>query len=171
MRPTGGRHLRGTKVIRRGVLQVEASQAKILDACREEDRGHETPCWVWAGPVNSDGYGIVSVGPRGGRLFTLPHRWAYAVFVGPIPAGLVPDHLCRTPACCNPEHLELVTQRQNVMRGDTIPARNLAKTACPQGHPYDETNTYVTRAGHRQCMTCRKQAQRRRRSNQMRSAA
>jgi hypothetical protein len=72
-------------------------------------------CWLFAlgGPR---GYGYLSVGGRGGRR-VLAHRFSYELHVGPVPEGLVLDHLCRVRRCVNPRHLEPVTQRENVFRG------------------------------------------------------
>lgn len=106
-------------------------------------------CWLWTAS-NSNGYGLFSLG---GRLCPA-HRVSYSALVGPISAGLQLDHLCRTPACVNPEHLEPVTPRVNTLRGRTLPAANAAKTSCPQGHAYDAENTYMTSAGTRQCKEC-----------------
>lgn len=120
-----------------------------------------TGCWLWTACVNADGYGKF----RHEGQSCLAHRVAYEHFVGPIPAGLHLDHVkargCTTTSCVAPAHLEPVTCRENLLRGDTLPARNLAKSHCPQNHPYDEVNTYVTRTGMRQCHTCRAAAKRR----------
>ena len=104
-------------------------------------------CWLWAGAI-SNGYGHFWA--EGG--YWLAHRYAYLLKHGFLPPNL--DHLCRVRNCVNTEHLEPVTRGENVLRGDTIPARNLRKTHCPQGHPYDEENTYRHR-GKRQCQLCR----------------
>lgn len=90
----------------------------------------------------------------------LVHRLAYAWLVGQIPAGLTLDHLCRNTVCVNPLHLEPVTHRVNVLRGQSGVAANARKTGCPQGHPFDEINTYHYR-GQRHCRTCRAEANRR----------
>jgi hypothetical protein len=81
------------------------------------------------------------------------HRAFYEHFIGPIPDGHVPDHLCRNTWCCNPNHLEPVTQRENILRGDGIASRNAAKTHCPQGHPYSTENTNGYN-GYRACRIC-----------------
>ncbi len=115
-------------------------------------------CWLWTA-ATAHGYGRFFFG---GRL-TPAHRVAYEMLVGPIPDGLHLDHLCRTPACVNPAHLEPVTQRENTLRGEAPPAIHAAVTHCPSGHPYDQANTYRDRNGWRQCRTCRTQHSRRRR--------
>lgn len=88
------------------------------------------------------------------------HVATYEEWVGPVASGLTIDHLCRVRDCCNPEHLEPVTHRENLLRGDTVSARNVAKTHCPQGHPYSGENLilrhYPNRVG-RVCRACRDQ--------------
>lgn len=85
------------------------------------------------------------------------HRFAYSAFVEVIPSDMVVDHLCRNHACVNPDHLEPVSQRTNLMRGESPSAIAAVATHCPQGHPYDATNTYVNpTSGHRSCKDCRR---------------
>lgn len=103
-------------------------------------------CWIYGGKLMNTGYGSIHVD----GVPTLTHRFSYEVHVGPIPDGLHIDHLCRVRACCNPEHLEPVTQAENNRRA----ARKLDH--CKRGHAFDETNTYVSPDGMRQCRTCRK---------------
>src|SRR3954447_5104965 len=77
---------------------------------RVEDRGHHTPCWIWAGTLTAKGYAKRA----GVRL----HRAMYERKRGPIPPGLEPDHLCKVKACINPDHIEAVTHTVNVRRQD-----------------------------------------------------
>jgi hypothetical protein len=108
-------------------------------------------CWIWTAQCTPGGYGRFKIGGRPLRA----HRVAYELLVGPIPEGLVLDHLCRVRHCVNPAHLEPVTQRENVLRGDAVGAVNAAKTHCPQGHPYDQLNTLME-AGSRRCLACKR---------------
>lgn len=129
-----------------------------------QDRGYTTPCWIWQGPLTT-GYSRFSVE---GRL-VLGHRWFYERANGAIPAGLVLDHLCRQRACVNPDHLEPVTARENILRGEGMGARFARRTHCAAGHPFTEDNTYVLRAGQRAgsrvCRTCKREQDRNRRAS------
>jgi hypothetical protein len=116
---------------------------RILAAVHVDSNG----CWHWTKYVKPNGYGQVGVP---GRYPQYVHRVAYEAWVGPIPDGLHLDHLCRQRDCCNPRHLQPVTAAVNVRRAFEL------ITHCPQGHPYDESNTYrhATKPG-RQCRACR----------------
>src|SRR5690242_13160218 len=70
-------------------------------------------CWIWGG-ASSRGYGHMSGGPGRGTVGT--HRLAWEFFFGPVPPGLDLDHLCRTPLCANPWHLEPVSKAENARR-------------------------------------------------------
>lgn len=121
-------------------------------------------CWTWTGSL--DGKGLYSSFWDGERT-RVAHIYAYEFFVGPVPEGLQLDHFrCDDTACVNPFHLRPVTCRENLLRGDTITARNLSRTHCPHGHPYDEKNTYIYK-GERRCRACRADAEARRRSRRL----
>jgi len=84
------------------------------------------------------------------------HRYAYELIEGPITKGLEPDHLCRNILCVNPLHLELVTHRTNVLRGNSPMGINSRKTHCIHGHQFNKANTYVSLDGKsRTCRICR----------------
>lgn len=112
----------------------------------------DTGCWEWSGFRQRQGYGVLMVG----GISRVAHRVSYTHFRGQIPQGLVLDHLCRNTSCVNPWHLEAVTIGENVMRGDTISARNAKKMTCPSGHEYAGENLFFRRPGSRNrlCREC-----------------
>lgn len=97
-------------------------------------------CWIWVGPINSTGYGRFTWDGRP----QYAHRLSYSARVGPIPEGMTIDHLCRTPLCVNPAHLECVTRAEN--------ARRNRATHCRRGHLMSETRV------RRQCGICHGEA-------------
>lgn len=114
-----------------------------------------TGCLNFTGSVSRNGYGQIYGGKRGQQLRT--HRVAYELARGPVPEGLVLDHLCRNRRCCNPDHMEVVTNGENVRRGDGITATNARKTTCSRGHPFDEANTKIHHrptGPRRRCLEC-----------------
>jgi hypothetical protein len=125
-------------------------------------RVNKTPyCWIWTAGIRSTGYGAFYNGYR----HTSAHRSAYELLVGPIPEGMVLDHLCKTRICVNPDHLVPVSNRENVLRGDGPTALNAIKTHCNQGHAYTPENTYNRPGGKgRTCLTCRREWDKRRRT-------
>lgn len=107
-------------------------------------------CWIWQGSVDSKGYGqLMSNG-----IVWRAHRFFYTNLVGEIPVDYQIDHLCKKKLCVNPEHLEAVTQTENIERSGAW-NYNKAKTHCPQGHEYTSENT-LFRQNKRTCKTCKK---------------
>lgn len=123
-------------------------------------------CFIWGGAIVNDfykkgngGYGIFTIRVEGKSKNVLAHRWAYERFIGPLGAGLVPDHKCRVRSCVNPAHLEAVTQKVNVRRGVGPCAVNAAKTHCKRGHEFTPENTWYEKNGARHCRTCQYERQ------------
>lgn len=144
------------KAYRRGEIGLQTPEERFWS---KVDRRGDDECWEWTASRNHFGYGKFSKG----NSWVRAHRFSWELANGPIPDGLVIDHLCRNTACVNPAHLEPVTHRENVLRGCGPVARAARATHCPQGHPYDEENTYrrpVT--GHRSCRACNVECCRRR---------
>jgi hypothetical protein len=91
-------------------------------------------CWLWIACRVPGGYGQFYVSKVGVQF---AHRVSYELRNGPIPAGLEIDHLCRNRACVNPEHMEVVTTRENTLRGISSPSRNAKKKRCLRGHKFN----------------------------------
>lgn len=119
--------------------------------------GDEERCIPGPGYRDPNGYTRVRVNGKA----QYAHRAAYEAVNGPIPAGLVIDHLCRVRDCINPSHMEAVPQGVNVRRGESLWAKNAAKTECSNGHAFDAENTYRRPDGDRDCRTCKRDADRR----------
>lgn len=114
---------------------------------------NDTPCWVWIGTVNNAGYGRHHT--NNGSVAA--HRYSYLLQKGEIPKGLQIDHLCRNKRCINPQHLEAVTGRVNLLRAPTFQAMNAAKTHCCNGHEFTSENTAIALAdGSRVCRMCKR---------------
>lgn len=103
-------------------------------------------CWLWTGPPNrKNGYGRFSD--------KYVHRIAYTLLVGNIPKNLTIDHLCRVRLCVNPDHLDVVTLGENVLRGESVSGINARKRYCIRGHKLSGRNL-GTSDGKRFCKTC-----------------
>lgn len=136
--------------ISRDVLPSAEHQARFWSLVDSRDADG---CWPWLG-MNCRGYGKASVG---GQRQGWAHRIAYTALVGPIPEGLVIDHLCRNPACVNPAHLQPVTSRENTLRGESPAAQRARLTVCLRGH--DLSDAFVTAKRHsRVCRQCSRDA-------------
>jgi hypothetical protein len=127
-----------------------------------------TGCWLWPGSTTK-GYGTIGCSIDGKDDIFLIHRLMWMNEHGAIPEGLEPDHLCKTPLCSNPAHLELVTRRVNNLRGklpsiaseliakvsDKGAQVNRDKTHCPKGHPYEGYNLIQSLSNGRTCRICK----------------
>ena len=102
-------------------------------------------CWIWTAAMCKRGYGSFWYNGQ----MRPAYRVGYELLVGPIPKGLELDHLCRNPSCVNPDHLEPVTHKVNMSRGEFA-----MKTHCPKGHPYSGHNLKLKKNGGRDCRAC-----------------
>lgn len=124
-----------------------------------------TGCWLWTGARNDNGYGYFY-----GRAHRShgAHRYSWMLYRGPIPDGMVIDHLCHVRACVNPDHLRVVSQKANALENsDCVSALNAKKTHCPRGHEYTEANTYHRAnapGAYRACRACGREKKRERRA-------
>lgn len=132
----------------------------IKDRIRSATTVSRGGCWMWNLRTDKDGYGSIKFEKRTQRA----HRVAYEAFVGPIPAGMTIDHLCRNPRCVNPEHMETVTMRENLLRGTSPAAQNAQRSHCIHGHALSGSNLRVEKDGGRSCRKCGADATARRRA-------
>lgn len=131
-----------------GGLVLGVTPADLTERFWAKVSRHPSGCWVWTAAVNSRGYG--QWGFRG--VSRSVHRLTYEAYVGPVPVGLVIDHLCRNTRCCNPAHLEAVTIGENTRRGEAWGLTG-AKTHCVRGHELSGNNLLKT-ARWRSCRAC-----------------
>lgn len=119
----------------------------------------ETGCWEWTASKQPNGYGI---GRRWGRALGA-HRIAWVLAGGRLnewPREHI-DHLCRVRHCVNPAHMELVEARENIRRGVSKVAVQIAQTHCVHGHPFSGDNLFYDVVGRRKCRECSRSNQRR----------
>ena len=107
-------------------------------------------CWLWTKSTSKNGYANFAWDGRQ----SYAHRYAFGRFVGPIPSGTEIDHLCRVRSCVNPDHLEAVSHRANVLRGTSPSAFAARADKCKAGHEYTAGNTRTAEGGRRVCREC-----------------
>lgn len=130
-------------------LELTATEPLLARLCANVE--FTETCWQWQRCPGVK-YPVISL--NGESIFA--HRFSYALLVGPLPTNRVIDHLCRNTRCVNPDHLELVSNAENILRGTGFSAINARKTHCPQGHELAGENLYVSPGGGRFCRACYK---------------
>lgn len=144
----------------RSPVAASMTAEKILSTVEFDTNGG---CWLW--PRSDNGYGYSRIGRQ------RAHRVAFEVFVGPIPEGLVIDHMCMVRACVNPAHLRAVTVEVNsIENSNSMSTRNRMVTHCPAGHEYNAENTGLRRRRSSVIRVCRA-CQRRHSANWRRAQA
>src|SRR5579859_8194513 len=137
--------------------QIKRMLARVI-------KNDTTGCWIWDAPISQNGYPRTALNLE---LGVYKHMNAHTAFWwlvrGPIDPPLHLDHLCRVHACINPDHMEVVTPKENALRGIGIPAMNARKTHCQMGHPLEGDNLYM-QGDTRQCRTCKLERQRKSRA-------
>lgn len=135
---------------------MERFLASVVAGSAPAERPGLGPCHLWTGRRTSTGYGSFSIR----KEQFLAHRWIYAQTVGAVPDGLVLDHLCRVRHCINPQHLEPVTNEENLRRGAGYGLQNGMRSTCINGHEYTPDNTYTAPDGGIRCRKCQRNSDR-----------
>lgn len=145
--------------MRHGDPLASAPRMTLRERFESKIRRTDGGCWEWSGGhFQATGYAIFNIpSERDGRWRpTVAHRVSYELFVGPIPDGLHVDHLCRNRGCVRPDHLEPVTQQENMHRGQAPSAISYRENRCQRGHEYTPENTIIkpSQPGKRECREC-----------------
>lgn len=129
---------------------LEQVKEKLLRKIERRPDG----CWIYLGATNDIGYPTWR--PYTTSKTQYVHRCSYEIFHGPIPDGAEVDHICHVRNCVNPDHLQALSHRENLMRSPNQPAaKNARKTHCIRGHELTPENTYEQPRG-RGCVECRR---------------
>lgn len=126
-------------------------RTRVESRVTRQDRGHTTPCWIWQGATDRDGYPHMKIRGKIKRSQRVVHE----EYLGPIPEGYEVDHLCHVVQCLNPEHLEAVTPEENLRRRRV---RHRTESSCANGHDVEHRNA------HGDCKVCKREASARYRS-------
>lgn len=132
----------------RRITFVGKNKQPIERFCQKIVINNENDCWEWIGAKSIIGYGqFAPTSRRRGGILTSPHRFIWVYLNGDIPVGQEVDHLCRNRGCTNPNHLRLVSHREN--------QDFLKKEFCQHGHPLSGDNLHINSQGKRVCKKCR----------------
>lgn len=154
----------------RATILRKSRKLTVQDRLDQRVVVNEFGCWIWTGQKQDSGYGRLGID----GTTKVAHKFIYEQLVGPVPKGMVLDHLCHTESdcpggpecphrpCVNPEHLEPVSPKENIRRGRTGQLE-AQRTHCPQNHAYTPENTRINGKS-RQCRKCGRDYVRRKRS-------
>lgn len=141
------------RVNRHPIALTEIERGRFWDRVNITPYTTHEDCWPWTRRTDDFGYGLFRVRSRHLKA----HRVAWTLERGAIPDDKTLDHVCRNPRCVNPSHLELVSNKENILRGESFSAKNGQKTHCPQGHPFTPENMVkggAAKSGRRVCLKC-----------------
>jgi len=143
-------------------MKITAQQAKESLLKRFADSIFPEPntgCWLWGGSIAGRGYGTLTTKKK--HIYA--HRLSYTMYKGAIPEGLTIDHMCNNTYCVNPDHLQVLSLRENVLKNKSGPSENARKTHCKYGHPFSGENLLIEKGRFRVCRICRTNHNRRKR--------
>lgn len=142
------------------------SKEKAIRKMMANRRITASGCWEWTGGLSAAGYGLLSM-RKDGYKHQRAYRVSYVVFKGDIPKGMTVDHICRNRPCFNPDHLRLLTMKDNILSGTGPTAKHANQTHCVHGHQLSGDNLYVFKSkdGKMTMRSCRACAYKRQRDN------
>ena len=136
---------------RLGEMDAEEAGRVMAERIMQRIEITQSGCSEYKWCRDASGYGRIS---RGNHQTEYTHRFLFSVVNGEIADGLTIDHLCRNTSCCNPDRLEAVTMRVNILRGTAPTAIYARMTHCINGHEFTPENTHIRNGRHRSCMAC-----------------
>lgn len=134
-----------TEIIMKTAKEISIRELSKSDIERFNNgfRLNEDGCWIWQKRLGKSGYGYFNYSSTAKLRVMLAHRISYVIYYGAIKKGLVIDHICRVKSCVNPNHLRMVTVKENIHAGIGLASINLRKTHCKNGHEFTKENTIV----------------------------
>jgi HNH endonuclease len=129
-------------------------QTSVIERFNKKYYIDNNGCWIWIAYKDKNGYGIF----RDKSSIIRAHRFSYQYYRGKIPKDLELDHvICQNPTCVNPNHLEAVSHKENILRGNSPSALHSKQTHCQNGHALNKDNIYFNKnANSRRCIICRR---------------
>jgi hypothetical protein len=137
-------------------MQFEIAKKDAVGRFMSKVKKTSNGCWIWQAFKQNDGYSRFTFMGRS----MVGHRASYQIFKGELDPEKHIHHVCNTPSCVNPEHLEQISPQENYMISNSFSAKNARKTHCHRGHVFDEANTNYSYYGkdksmrRRQCRAC-----------------